>query len=157
MMGAGRDGVPGGLDDEDDEFEVFSGFDKDNKPTNKPTTSGGRGGGNDGSGLSWDAERKVWEKHTKANPWGGNSSSRSSFGWDLRGSATFTSPASLLRIRSQAEKIFDDNISSSIFSSPSMQRLKAQTDSMFAGLTDSISTVTSVFTDVRSTLFSWFR
>ena len=113
-------------------------------------------GRNDGSGLSWDAERKVWEKHTKANPFGG--AGRSSFGgWDLRASASFTSPASLLRIRSQAEKIFEDNVSSSIFSSPSMQRLKAQTDSMFAGLTDSFSSVTSVITDVRSTLFSWFR
>ena len=156
MIATGQDaggGTHGGGDD-DDEFEVFSGFDKDNKPTNKPS-KGGRGGGGDGAGLSWDAERKVWEKHTKANPWGG--AGRSSFGgWDLRGSATFTSPASLLRIRSQAEAIFNDNISSSLFSSPSMQRFKAQTDSMFAGLNSTFSGVTSIVSDVRSTLFSWF-
>ena len=90
---------------------------------------------------------------------GGAFGSRSSFGgsWDLRAS-NFRSPASLLRIRSQAEKVFNDSMSSSLFTSPSMQRFKAQTDSLYNGVTSTMSSL-GVFTavdSVRSTIFSWF-
>lgn len=101
-------------------------------------------------GLSWDAERGLW-KETKPR---GAFGSLSSGGWDLRGSATFKSPASLLRIRSQAEKIFNDNVSESLFTSPTMQRFKKQTDDMFASLTAYVPV--SIISDTRNFFSSWF-
>lgn len=76
----------------------------------------------------------------------------------MRGSG-FKSPASLARIRSQAEKVFSENISSSLFTSPSMQRFKRQTDSMYelgASVFTGLSNLT-VVNDVKASLFSWFR
>ena len=124
------------------------------RPTSRPPPAAAAAGTTDARALVGCGAQGVGEAH-EGQSVGGNSSSRSSFGWDA-GSATFTSPASLLRIRSQAEKIFDDNISL-VHLPRRMHRTKAQTDSMVRGERDSISTVTSVFTDVRSTLFSWFR
>ena len=90
---------------------------------------------------------------------GGAFGSRSSFGgsWDLRAS-NFRSPASLMRIRSQAEKVFNDSMSSSLFTSPSMQHFKAQTDSIYADVTSTMTKlgVFSAVDSVRSTIFSWF-
>merc|ERR1712046_278755 len=87
-----------------------------------------RRGANSGEGLSWDAERGLWKEQKPKSAFSSLTSS-----WDLRGSA-FRSPASLLRIRSQAEKVFDEAVSSSLFTSPSMLRLKKQTDDVFATL-----------------------
>ena len=140
-------------DDEDDEFTVFAGFDRDNKPTSKKSAA--QSHKSRGEGLSWDAERKVWNSQSKSTfaPFG----SRSSFGgsWDLRSSG-FRSPASLMRIRSQAEKVFNDSISSSLFTSPSMQRYKRQADTMFADVTNTLSNL-AVVSEVRSFFSSWFR
>ena len=91
---------------------------------------------------------------------GGAFGSRSSFSpWDLRGGGGFKSPASLARIRSQAEKVFNDNISSSLFTSPSMQRFKRQTDSLYESATSVFTSITNltVVEDLRSSLFSWFK
>ena len=69
FMMHGRDEEAGGgggaEEEEDDEFTVFAGFDRDNKPTNKKGAAQTRGQA-DGAGLSWDAERKVWEKHNSS-------------------------------------------------------------------------------------------
>ena len=56
-------------------------------------------------------------------------------------------------------QVFNDSISSSLFTSPSMQRFKRQTDSMFADLSSSFQRFSSlsVVQDVRSSLFAWFR
>ena len=155
MMGGGGGGGGGGAEEEEeDEFTVFDTWDENNKPTN--ATRGGKGGGkggkgkaSSGEGLTWDQERQVWERQSRSSFGGNPFASKSPFSWDLRAS-TFKSPASLMRIRAQAEKVFDDAVSNSIFTSPSMQRFKQQTDSMIAN-------VQSTFTDITSTLFSWFR
>jgi len=162
MMG-GRDEEMGGggggghaEEEEDDEFTVFAGFDKENKPTSNKNAAT-KGGSTSGEGLSWDAERKVWENKNKAQY--GAFGSRSSGGpWDLRAGA-FRSPASLARIRSQAERVFSDSLSSSLFASPSMQRFKRHTDSMFADISTSFqkSAVGAAVADLRTSLFSWFR
>ena len=106
------------------------------------------------------ANTQVWEKQ---NTWGGSNpfSSRGSLGgsWDLRSAgASFRSPASLARIRSQAERVFNDSYSNSLFTSPALQRFKAQTDSMLADVQSFVnrSSLVSVVTDVRSSLMSWF-
>ena len=72
MGGGGKDVEAGGGggaadDEEDDEFTVFAGFDRDNKPTNKKSAAQARGDNSSGSGLSWDAERKVWEQQNKSS------------------------------------------------------------------------------------------
>ena len=72
----------------------------------------------------------------------------------MRGSA-FKSPAALVRIRAQAEKVFDDAISSSIFTSPSMQRIKRQTDTMFAEVSKTFTGL-AVVKDVKTFFTSWF-
>jgi len=135
-----------GDDEEDDEFTVFDGFGQDNKPVKAASGTAGR------EGMSWNAERKAWERQNQ-RAYGGRAGGGSP--WDLR-SATFRSPASLLRMRSQAAKVFDDAISDSIFKSPSIQRIRARTDEMFADLTASVSSVTTVFTDTASYFRSWF-
>ena len=63
-------------------------------------------------------------------------------------------PASLRAFRQQAEKVFNDNISSSLFQSPSMARLKRQTDDLFASVSSTISSV--VPTSVTSFFSSWW-
>merc|ERR1711871_1694773 len=108
------------MGDEEDEFTVFDTWDENNKPTAAPKKGGkGKKGAKSGEGLSWNQERQLWEKAGKSsfgNPF--SSSARSSFGaWDLRASS-FSSPNSLARIRSQAEKIFNNSVGDSIFTSP---------------------------------------
>ena len=61
---------------------------------------------------------------------------------------------SSLRIRSQAEDIFKSSVSDSLFTSPSMQRLKKQTDDMFASLSAYVPI--SIVTDTKSFFSSWF-
>ena len=142
--------------DEDEEFAVFDGF-QDGRAVlagDQPQASGGLLGGLGGLGLpgtqskkekkasanlSWDAERGLWKPEQKRSAFGSVTS-----GWDLRGSA-FQSPASLLRIRSQAEDLF---------TSPSMQRLKKQTDDMFASISAYVPI--SIVTDTKSFFSSWF-
>ena len=89
----------GGGEDEDDEFTVFDGFGQDNRPVKE---SGAGGGGREG--MTWDAERKMWERKNESAFGSGfgafGSRGGGSSPWDLRGSS-FRSPASLLRIRSQ--------------------------------------------------------
>ena len=64
-------------------------------------------------------------------------------------------PSSLpLRKRSQAEDIFKSSVSDSLFTSPSMQRLKKQTDDMFASLSAYVPI--SIVTDTKSFFSSWF-
>jgi len=46
----------------DDEFTVFDGFGRDNKPVH----SGGAKPSASGAGLSWDEERQVWEKANRS-------------------------------------------------------------------------------------------
>lgn len=142
-----------GADDAEDEedFAVFDGFQEGRAVLGGGDKPGGKKKKRDaGEGLSWDAERGLW-KETKPR---GAFGSLSSGGWDLRGSATFKSPASLLRIRSQAEKIFNDNVSESLFTSPTMQRFKKQTDDMFASLTAYVPV--SIISDTRNFFSSWF-
>ena len=151
--------------DEDEEFAVFDGF-QDGRAVlagDQPQASGGLLGGLGGLGipgtqskkekkasanLSWDAERGLWKPEQKRSAFGSVTS-----GWDLRGSA-FQSPASLLRIRSQAEDIFKSSVSDSLFTSPSMQRLKKQTDDMFASISAYVPI--SIVTDTKSFFSSWF-
>lgn len=142
-----------GDDDEDDEFTVFDGFGQDNKPTNVKG-AGGKGGGREG--MTWDAERKVWERQNQrsfGSAFGGRGGGGSP--WDMR-NASFRSPQSLLRIRSQANKVFNDAISDSIFKSPSMQRFKARTDEIIADFSASVSSVTSVFSGTATYFRRWF-
>ena len=64
------------------------------------------------------------------------------------------------------EKVFNDNVSASLFASPSMQRFKRQSDDFFSGVTTSLSDtfsslatitgVSSVTTGVNSYFKSWF-
>ena len=58
------------------------------------------------------------------------------------------------RTRSQAEDIFKSSVSDSLFTSPSMQRLKKQTDDMFASLSAYVPI--SIVTDTKSFFSSWF-
>lgn len=118
----------GGDDDSDDDgFTVFDGFGKDFNPTK----GGGAGGASASAGLSWDEERKMWGQKNDGRRASGGSS------WDLR------SPSSLRALRSQAEKVFDGAVGNSLFTSPSIRRLKRSTDELFSG-------VRSLFR------FSWF-
>uniref|UniRef100_A0A7S0NNY0 Uncharacterized protein n=1 Tax=Calcidiscus leptoporus TaxID=127549 RepID=A0A7S0NNY0_9EUKA len=129
-------------DDEEDEFTVFDGFGHDNKPSR-----GNKGNPSDSAaGLSWDEERKVWERQNKS-VWGRGGRAAKSLGspWDLRATSTFRSPASLQRIRAQAEKVFDDAIGNSLFTSPTMQRFKQQTEDLFSGVTSSFQSLASFF------------
>jgi len=122
-------------DDEEDEFAVFDGFEDGRAVLGAGTGQPGKKkkAAKASEGLSWDAERGLWKETKPQSAFG---SLGSGGAWDLRAAGSaFRSPASLLRIRSQAEKIFNDNISDSIFTSPSMQRFKKQTDDMFATLT----------------------
>jgi len=114
---------------------------------------GGRSGANTGEGLSWDAERGLWKESKPRSAFSGMSSS-----WDLRSAGSaFKSPTSLLRLRSQAEKVFDDAVGSSLFTSPSMQRFKKQTDDMFATLSSFVPvSTTNVLQSTRSFFSSWF-
>ena len=110
------------------------------------------------AGMSWDAERRVWERQNQSR-FGAFGSGRnsSSSPWDLR-AAAFRSPASLSRFRQQAERVFEDTISSSVFVSPAMQRFRRQTDEMFQSIAANpiVSALNTGFTDIRSTLTSWF-
>ena len=68
-------------------------------------------------------------------------------------------PASLRAFRAQAERVFNDNVSSSLFASPTMQRFKRQTDDLLGGLTNTISSISSYLPDatgVSSYFKSWF-
>ena len=111
--------------DVDDEFTVFDGFGRDNKPVR----SDGQKPASSGAGLSWDEERQVWEKANRSmfgRPMANLSErisgasvsegchplqpallrdlSRASGAspWDLRTMSSFKSPDSLNRFRSQA-------------------------------------------------------
>ena len=102
----------------------------------------------------------MWEKQNQS-AFGNPFSSRGSLGgsWDLRSAgASFRSPASLARIRSQAERVFNDSYSASLFTSPAMQRFKAQTDSMLADVQSFVnrSSLATVVSDVRTSFWSWF-
>jgi len=137
-------------DEDDEEFAVFDGF-QDGRAVLGGEKPGAKRAQKAGEGLSWDAERGLWKETKPRSAFG------SGFGnsWDLRGAgAAMRSPASLLRIRSQAEKIFNDNVSNSLFTSPTMQRFKQQTDDMFASLSAYVPT--SVFRETKSFFSSWF-
>ena len=124
-----------------EEFTVFDGFGRDNKPVKSKAAGTARDAGR---GMTWDEERKVWEEQ-----------SRSSYGrvlrgvqdaaspYDLRQLSTFKSPASLQRFRKHAEKVFDDAVSNSIFTSPAVVRFKKQTDELFEGVGRSLEQVFS--------------
>jgi hypothetical protein len=136
-------------DDDDDDFTVFDGF-RDNKPVLGGASNAGAKKASAGEGLSWDAERGLWKESKPRSAFASMTS-----GWDQRKSA-FSTPSSLFRIRSQAEKVFDDAIGTSLFTSPSMVRFKKQTDDMFASLSSTFTSVTSVFTAPSSFFSSWF-
>ena len=127
------DATGGGGDDDSDEdgFTVFDGFGKEGGTKG----GGGAGGASTSAGLSWDEERKMWEQ--KNNAGGGRRGSSGGSPWDLR------SPSSLRALRSQAEKVFDGAVGNSLFTSPSIRRLRQSTDELFSG-------VRSLFR------FSWF-
>ena len=65
-----------------------------------------------------------------------------------------------------ANQVFNDNVSASLFASPSMQRFKRQTDDFLSGVTTSLSDtfsslasmtgVSSVTSGVNSYFKSWF-
>ena len=120
--------------EEDDDFIAFGGFGNDGKPTTKPDAKGAA------SGMSWDDERKMWNQASSSNPFSSNPFARKSGGgspWDLR------SPSSLRALRSQAERVFDGAVGNSLFTSPSIRRLRQSTDELWTG-------VRSLFR------FSWF-
>ena len=94
---------------------------------------GGAGGASASAGLSWDDERKMWERKGK----GGRRGSGGGSPWDLR------SPSSLRALRSQAERVFDGAVGNALFTSPSIRRLRQSTDELWTG-------VRSLFR------FSWF-
>jgi len=150
---SGGGGAAAPHDDDDDDIPIFDGF-QDNKPVlGGGGGGGGRSGANTGEGLSWDAERGLWKESKPRSAFSGMSSS-----WDLRSAGSaFKSPTSLLRLRSQAEKVFDDAVGSSLFTSPSMQRFKKQTDDMFATLSSFVPvSTTNVLQSTRSFFSSWF-
>ena len=140
-LGGGDSGLGslgGGDDDEDDEgFTIFDGFGKDLRPTkNNGGTAGGKSGGAASTaGLSWDEERKMWERKNASvfgsgGRWGGRSGGSP---WDLR-STVLRSPASLASLRSQADRIFEGAVPRSLFAAPSMQRLQRRTDELVANV-----------------------
>ena len=144
-LGGGDSGLGslgGGDDDEDDEgFTIFDGFGKDMRPTK--TNGGGAAGGKAGgkaatAGLSWDDERKMWERKNggglfgSGGRWGGRGGGGGS-PWDLR-STVLRSPASLASLRSQADRIFEGAVPTSLFAAPSMQRLQRRTDELVANV-----------------------
>ena len=154
-------------DEEEGDFTIFDGFGRDNKPTNKAGGGGGGGGAQAAqSGLSWDDERKMWNQSSSGG-WGGafggarrggafGSASKSS-PWDLR--SQMGTPASIKAFRAQAERVFNDNVSSSLFASPTMQRFKRQTDDLLGGLSNTMASITSYLppvTGVSSYFKSWF-
>ena len=111
----------------------------------------------------------MWGQAASSNPFSSNPFARRSGGgggspWDLR--ANMSTPASLRAFRAQAEKVFNDNVSASLFASPSMQRFKRQTDDFLSGVTTSLSDtfsslasmtgVSSVTSGVNSYFKSWF-
>ena len=110
--------------EEDDDFIAFGGFGHDGKPTTKPDAQGT----NAASGMSWDDERKMWNQASTSNPFSSNPFGRRGGGggspWDLR--SNLGTPTSIKDFRRQAEKVFNDNVSASLFASPSMQRFKRQ-------------------------------
>jgi len=139
--------------DVDDEFTVFDGFGRDNKPVR----SDGQKPASSGAGLSWDEERQVWEKANRSmfgRPMA-NLSERISGAspWDLRTMSSFKSPDSLNRFRSQAEDLFNKNVSSSLFTSPTMTRFKRQTDEMLSDFSATLSSVSSTITRSLWSLF----
>jgi len=154
--------------EDDDDFIAFGGFGHDGKPTTKPDAKGAA------SGMSWDDERKMWNQASTSNPFASNPFGRRGGGggggggggspWDLR--SNLGTPTSLKDFRRQAEKVFNDNVSASLFASPSMQRFKRQSDDFFSGVTTSLSDtfsslatitgVSSVTTGVNSYFKSWF-
>jgi len=160
--------------DVDDEFTVFDGFGRDNKPVR----SDGQKPASSGAGLSWDEERQVWEKANRSmfgRPMA-NLSERISGAspWDLRTMSSFKSPDSLNRFRSQAppqpppqphsplqppppllqaEDLFNKNVSSSLFTSPTMTRFKRQTDEMLSDFSATLSSVSSTITQSLWSLF----
>ena len=89
--------------------------------------------------MSWDDERKMWNQAASSNPFSSNPFARRGGGspWDLR------SPSSLRALRSQAERVFDGAVGNSLFTSPSIRRLRQSTDELWTG-------VRSLFR------FSWF-
>lgn len=183
--------------DVDDEFTVFDGFGRDNKPVR----SDGQKPASSGAGLSWDEERQVWEKANRSmfgRPMANLSErisgasvsegchplqpallrdlSRASGAspWDLRTMSSFKSPDSLNRFRSQAppqlppqphsplqppppllqaEDLFNKNVSSSLFTSPTMTRFKRQTDEMLSDFSATLSSVSSTITQSLWSLF----
>lgn len=111
----------------------------------------------------------MWGQAASSNPFSSNPFARRSGGgggspWDLR--ANMSTPASLRAFRAQAEKVFNDNVSASLFASPSMQRFKRQTDDFLSGISSSLSSsisslssmagVSDVTTGVSSYFRSWF-
>ena len=140
-------------DDEDDEFTVFDGFGKDNRPVRGASKDKSLFGGssNDGAGLSWDEERKMWEKQNKSVFGTGGRRSSISSPWDLR--SAVKQPVSLQRIRMQAEKLFEGDVSNSLFKSPTMQRFKRQTDDL---LSDVRRTLEGPINAVTSYFREWF-
>ena len=150
--------------EDDDDFIAFGGFGHDGKPTTKPDAKGAA------SGMSWDDERKMWNQASTSNPFASNPFARRGGGggggspWDLR--SNLGTPTSIKDFRRQAEKVFNDNVSASLFASPSMQRFKRQTDDFLSGVTTSLSGtfsslatitgVSSVTTGVNSYFKSWF-
>ena len=117
--------------------------------------------------MSWDDERKMWNQAASSNPFSSNPFARRGGGgspWDLR--SNLGTPSSLRDFRRQAEKVFNDNVSASLFASPSMQRFKRQTDDFLSGVTTSLSDtfsslasmtgVSSVTSGVNSYFKSWF-
>jgi len=132
-------------DAEDMEFTVFDGF-QDNKPVRITGDEKGRVLRETGAGLSWDEERKQWEKKNKGifgrpGRIGGSTGSP----WDLRAAPVFRSPASLQRLRKQAEKVFDDAIGSSLFSSPTMRHFQKQTNELIGTVQNTLNSVSSIF------------
>tara|TARA_B100000795_G_scaffold260427_1_gene236314 strand:- start:4932 stop:5945 length:1014 start_codon:yes stop_codon:yes gene_type:complete len=150
-------------EEDDDDFIAFGGFGHDGKPQTKPDAKGAA------SGMSWDDERKMWNQASTSNPFASNPFGRRGGGgggspWDLR--SNLGTPTSIKDFRRQAEKVFNDNVSASLFASPSMQRFKRQTDDFLSGVTTSLSGtfsslatitgVSSVTTGVNSYFKSWF-
>ena len=131
------DATGGGGDDDSDEdgFTVFDGFGKEGGT--KGGGGGGAGAASSSAGLSWDEERKMWEQKSTGRDQRGRRGSSGGSPWDLR------SPSSLRALRSQAEKVFDGAVGNSLFTSPSIRRLRQSTDELFSG-------VRSLFR------FSWF-
>jgi hypothetical protein len=66
----------------------------------------------------------MWEQKNN----GGRRGSSGGSPWDLR------SPSSLRALRTQAEKVFDGAVGNSLFTSPSIRRLRQSTDELFSGV-----------------------